>query len=95
MLLSLSKIKFGCNSQTFLNDLVIEGAALTASQHLRVSPNLLLYSLAINVSIKTVQLTVQREKRYQKITNFGGAFTGSVSHILQQLPKALQDHVYR
>ncbi|XP_017959153.1 lysosomal acid glucosylceramidase isoform X2 [Drosophila navojoa] len=50
---------------------------------------------AINVTIKTVQLTVQREKRYQKITNFGGAFTGSVSHILQQLPKALQDHVYR
>ncbi|EDW15439.1 uncharacterized protein Dmoj_GI22783 [Drosophila mojavensis] len=50
---------------------------------------------AINVNIKTVQLTVQREKRYQKITNFGGAFTGSVSHILQQLPKALQDHVYR
>ncbi|XP_064550259.1 lysosomal acid glucosylceramidase [Drosophila montana] len=50
---------------------------------------------AFNVSIKTVQLTVKREQRYQKITNFGGAFTGSVSHILKQLPVDLQDHVYR
>ncbi|XP_062124078.1 LOW QUALITY PROTEIN: lysosomal acid glucosylceramidase [Drosophila sulfurigaster albostrigata] len=49
----------------------------------------------LNARIKTVQLTVKREQRYQKITNFGGAFTGSVSHILQQLPTELQDHVYR
>ncbi|XP_001994836.2 lysosomal acid glucosylceramidase [Drosophila grimshawi] len=50
---------------------------------------------AFNVSIKTVQLTVKREQRFQKITNFGGAFTGSVSHIIQQLPTDLQDHIYR
>ncbi|KAH8419179.1 hypothetical protein KR222_009248, partial [Zaprionus bogoriensis] len=50
---------------------------------------------AFNVSVKTVKLTVNREQTYQTITNFGGAFTGSVSHILHQLPKELQDHVYK
>ncbi|KAM8704289.1 hypothetical protein ACLKA7_008829 [Drosophila subpalustris] len=49
----------------------------------------------LNANIKTVQLTVDRDKRYQSITNFGGAFTGSVSHILQQLPEELQDHIYK
>lgn len=55
----------------------------------------LIFSSAFNVSIKTVQLKVNREQIYQKITNFGGAFTGSVSHILKQLPQDLQDHVYK
>ncbi|XP_023035479.1 lysosomal acid glucosylceramidase [Drosophila willistoni] len=42
-----------------------------------------------------IKVSVKREQRYQNITNFGGAFTGSVSHILQKLPTELQDHVYR
>lgn len=62
---------------------------------LRLSTQFLLFSTAFNVSIKTVQVTVKREQIYQKITNFGGAFTGSVSHLLKQLPQDLQDHVYK
>ncbi|XP_030370702.1 lysosomal acid glucosylceramidase [Scaptodrosophila lebanonensis] len=51
--------------------------------------------LALNGSVKTVKISVDRSKHYQEISNFGGALTGSVSHILKQLPTDLQDHIYK
>ncbi|XP_022209409.2 lysosomal acid glucosylceramidase [Drosophila obscura] len=51
--------------------------------------------LFINASVKTVRVSVERELRYQNVSIFGGAFTGTVSHLLQQLPPGLQDHVYK
>ncbi|KAH8385724.1 hypothetical protein KR200_011617 [Drosophila serrata] len=51
--------------------------------------------LFINSSVRTLRVFVNREKRFQKVSNFGGAFTGTVSYLLKQLPQELQDHVYK
>ncbi|CAD6992977.1 unnamed protein product [Ceratitis capitata] len=46
-------------------------------------------------TIGSVQIEIAREKRTQKIPDFSGSFQGAVSQILQQLPKALQEHIYK
>ncbi|KAH8278992.1 hypothetical protein KR018_012131, partial [Drosophila ironensis] len=51
--------------------------------------------LFIKSSVRTVKVSVKREQRFQNVSIFGGAFTGTVSHLLQQLPQELQDHIYR
>ncbi|XP_017091564.2 lysosomal acid glucosylceramidase [Drosophila bipectinata] len=51
--------------------------------------------LFINSAVKTARISVKREQRFQNVSVFGGAFTGTVSHLLKKLPKDLQDHVYR
>lgn len=40
-------------------------------------------------------VTVNRNTKYQKIVGFGAALTGTVSHILDSLPKELQDTIYK
>ncbi|XP_043654207.1 lysosomal acid glucosylceramidase [Drosophila teissieri] len=52
-------------------------------------------SLFINASIRTYRISVKREQRFQNVSIFGGAFTGTVSYLLNELPAELQDHVYR
>lgn len=49
-----------------------------------------------NASAKseTTHIEVQRNKEYQKMYGFGGALTGSVSHILEKLPDSLRQHIY-
>ncbi|XP_053950449.1 lysosomal acid glucosylceramidase-like [Anastrepha ludens] len=49
----------------------------------------------MQASTRSVQIEVDREKRLQNITGFGGSFTGSVSYILDKLPQELQDHLYK
>ncbi|XP_017480969.1 PREDICTED: glucosylceramidase [Rhagoletis zephyria] len=44
---------------------------------------------------RSVKIKVDREKRFQNITGFGGSFTGSVSYLLENLPQELQDHLYK
>ncbi|XP_054742491.1 lysosomal acid glucosylceramidase-like isoform X1 [Anastrepha obliqua] len=46
-------------------------------------------------SSSSLKLQVNRSIEYQKITGFGGAFTGSVSYLLGQLGQDLQDHIYK
>lgn len=41
------------------------------------------------------KVTVDRERKYQKIFGFGGAFTGTVSYLLSQLPETVQNFLYR
>lgn len=40
------------------------------------------------------QINIDRATTYQNIEGFGGSMTGSVSYILDMLPKSLQDAVY-
>lgn len=47
------------------------------------------------VSQRKVKIKVDRNKKFQKVVGFGGAFTGAVSHILETLPQELQDAVYQ
>ncbi|XP_067626974.1 lysosomal acid glucosylceramidase-like [Eurosta solidaginis] len=42
-----------------------------------------------------IKLSIDRSVEYQKITGFGGAFTGTVSHLLGILDQQLQDHIYK
>ncbi|XP_016977956.1 lysosomal acid glucosylceramidase [Drosophila rhopaloa] len=51
--------------------------------------------LFINASTSTVRISVKRDVQFQNVTIFGGALTGSVSHLLNLLPEELQDHVYK
>lgn len=44
---------------------------------------------------RTANVKVRRENEYQTVCGFGGAFTGSVSHILDALSLELRKHVYR
>ncbi|XP_073816320.1 lysosomal acid glucosylceramidase-like [Musca autumnalis] len=44
---------------------------------------------------RTVNLNIDREKQYRKIVGFGGSFTGAVSYLLEKLPQAVQDHLYK
>nr|XP_036224061.1 lysosomal acid glucosylceramidase [Bactrocera oleae] len=43
----------------------------------------------------TPKLRVNRSVEYQKVTGFGGAFTGTVSLLLELLDQKLQDHIYK
>ncbi|KAG4067248.1 hypothetical protein HA402_000239 [Bradysia odoriphaga] len=43
----------------------------------------------------SADITVNRNNTYQTNLGFGGAFTGSVSHIIDLLPKSLQNHIYK
>ncbi|XP_059620577.1 lysosomal acid glucosylceramidase [Phlebotomus argentipes] len=40
-------------------------------------------------------VSVDLSKKYQKVVGFGGAFTGSVAHNLDQISQELQDFLYR
>ncbi|XP_037943788.1 lysosomal acid glucosylceramidase-like [Teleopsis dalmanni] len=40
-------------------------------------------------------IEVNRDKKYQKVSGFGGALTGTVSYLIQKLNTELQDHMYR
>lgn len=40
------------------------------------------------------KITVNEYTKHQTIVGFGGAHTGSVTFLLQQLPQSLQDHIY-
>ncbi|XP_070073172.1 putative glucosylceramidase 4 [Drosophila takahashii] len=51
--------------------------------------------LFINASTRTFRISVRREQQFQNVSIFGGAFTGTVSHLIKELPEELQDHVYR
>lgn len=42
-----------------------------------------------------ITLTIDREKQYQKIVGFGGAFTGTVSYLLSVMPTSLRHAFYR
>ncbi|KAM7359469.1 glucocerebrosidase 1b [Cochliomyia hominivorax] len=44
---------------------------------------------------RTVRLEINRDIHFRDIVGFGGAFTGTVSYLLQKLPQQLQDHVYK
>uniref|UniRef100_A0A1A9X2C4 Glucosylceramidase n=1 Tax=Glossina brevipalpis TaxID=37001 RepID=A0A1A9X2C4_9MUSC len=48
-----------------------------------------------NYYTSTVVVNVNRTQGYQNIEGFGGAFTGSVSYVLQQLKPELQDQIYK
>lgn len=39
-------------------------------------------------------LTVNEQIKYHKVVGFGGAHTGAVTYLLQQLPQSLQDYIY-
>ncbi len=57
--------------------------------------NLFLYILKLDYFYISADITVDRRRTYQKNIGFGGAFTGSVSNIIEMLPKALQNHIYK
>lgn len=40
-------------------------------------------------------LTVNRSQQYQTIIGFGGAFTGAVSYLINKIPTASQNCIYR
>lgn len=40
-------------------------------------------------------VTLDRSKKYQEIIGFGGAFTGTVSYLLDSLPESLRHTIYR
>lgn len=40
------------------------------------------------------KLTVNDQTKFQTIVGFGGAHTGAVTYLLQQLPQSLQDSIY-
>lgn len=46
-------------------------------------------------SVYTASLKIDREKQFQKIVGFGGAFTGSVSHLLDLMPASLRRSLYQ
>ncbi|XP_037040604.1 putative glucosylceramidase 3 isoform X5 [Bradysia coprophila] len=48
-----------------------------------------------NLLCMNIDVTVNRSITYQTNVGFGGAFTGAVSHVMETIPKKLQNHVYR
>lgn len=46
-------------------------------------------------AIHSVSLTVDREKQFQNIVGFGGAFTGTVSLLFDLMPISLRHSLYR
>lgn len=40
------------------------------------------------------ELIVNEQTKFQTIVGFGGAHTGAVTYLLQQLPQSLQDYIY-
>ncbi|XP_075148366.1 lysosomal acid glucosylceramidase-like [Haematobia irritans] len=53
------------------------------------------FSLLQNTEKSTSSITIDRNKTYQKIIGFGGALTGSVSFLLENMPSKLQNHIYK
>ncbi|XP_073820115.1 lysosomal acid glucosylceramidase-like [Musca autumnalis] len=53
------------------------------------------FSLPIRLAKSSASITINRNKTYQKITGFGGAFTGTVAYLLDKLKPELQDHLYK
>lgn len=47
------------------------------------------------VFVEAVTLTIDRNQKYQKIEGFGGAFTGAVSYLFDNLPETLRHTIYR
>lgn len=45
--------------------------------------------------LTSITLTVNQDKQYQRIVGFGGALTGSVSHLLDLMPESLRHALYR
>lgn len=45
--------------------------------------------------LSSITLTVNQDKQYQSIVGFGGAFTGTVSHLLDLMPESLRHALYR
>lgn len=45
--------------------------------------------------INSITLSINRDKKYQSIVGFGGAFTGTVSHLLDLMPTKLRETLYR
>lgn len=45
--------------------------------------------------INSITLSINRDNKYQSIVGFGGAFTGSVSHLLNLMPTKLRENLYR
>lgn len=45
--------------------------------------------------VESLTLTIDVHKTYQKIIGFGGAFTGSVSHLIDAMPESLRHSLYR
>lgn len=43
----------------------------------------------------SITLKINRDKKYQKIEGFGGAFTGAVSYLFDILPESLRHTIYR
>lgn len=39
-------------------------------------------------------ITINEKTLFQTIIGFGGAHTGAVTYLLQQLPQSLQDHIF-
>ncbi|XP_039964293.1 lysosomal acid glucosylceramidase-like [Bactrocera tryoni] len=102
---AVSKLSFGeintkTNTETSLNEsnvdfensAVIVDSRQTFAQLLIDTGELLTSRFTANNPLK---LRVNRSVEYQKITGFGGAFTGTVSHLLGQLDQKLQDHIYK
>ncbi|XP_067617065.1 lysosomal acid glucosylceramidase-like [Eurosta solidaginis] len=54
-----------------------------------------IHKVTSSPATRRVSIHVDREKIRQKITGFGGSFTGAVRYILENLPQKLQDHVYK
>lgn len=44
---------------------------------------------------KTVNITLNKEIKFQKIVGFGGAITGAVVHNLNLLPQDIVDNIYK
>lgn len=49
----------------------------------------------IESGLRSLTLTINPNKQYQKIVGFGGAFTGSVSYLFDLMPESLRHAIYR
>lgn len=58
-------------------------------------PNATFGQTAATPAVQRIVVTVDRTRTFQPIVGFGGAFTGSVSYLLQQASSPLADQLYR
>lgn len=73
-----------------------------SSNHMQEPPNviriqrMLSEQLNVNYDQKThiIDLKINLNQKYQEIVGFGGAFTGSVSHLLGRMPQQLRHKLY-
>uniref|UniRef100_A0A0A1XGL7 Glucosylceramidase n=1 Tax=Zeugodacus cucurbitae TaxID=28588 RepID=A0A0A1XGL7_ZEUCU len=75
------------DEEDFKNSAVIVDSRQTFAQ--------LLLDTTDRLTSRSLKLRVNRSVEYQKIAGFGGAFTGTVSHLLGLLDQKLQDHIYK